>query len=240
MHDQLQKAIPYHFGQVKLLDVALTHSSHANERQEGIEHNERLEFLGDAVLELCISEELYRRFPDMREGDLTAMRSRLVNQESLATLARKIGLEKSIVLGKGEEAQGGRERDSLLSDAFEAILGAVFLDGGYGAVGETVRRLFAGQWPAGSGKMKSKDDKSRLQEVTQQLFRERPLYSLVGSSGPEHDKIFTVRLELPDKTVFTATGPSVKKAEQTAAHAALRHFAEAAESRVRNGRMPAP
>ena len=240
MHDQLQTAIPYHFGQVKLLDAALTHSSHANERQEGIEHNERLEFLGDAVLELCVSEELYRRFPDTREGDLTAMRSRLVNQESLASLAKKIGLEKNIVLGKGEEAQGGRERDSLLSDAFEAVMGAIFLDGGYGAVRETVRGLFAGQWPAGGGKVKSKDDKSRLQEVTQQLFKERPLYSLVGSSGPEHDKVFTVRLELPDKTVFTATGPSVKKAEQTAAHAALRHFAGTTEQGAGDGHAPAP
>jgi ribonuclease-3 len=224
MHDRLQKAIPHHFGQVKLLVMALTHSSHANEQPEEVEHNERLEFLGDAVLELCISEELYRRFPDMREGHLTAMRSRLVNQESLAALARKIGLDQGIVLGKGEEAQGGRERDSLLSDAFEALLGAVFLDGGYAAARETVRGLFAGQWPASGGRMKNKDNKSRLQEVTQQLYKERPLYSLLGSSGPEHDKLFTVRLELPDNTVFTATGSSVKKAEQTAAHTALLHF----------------
>jgi ribonuclease-3 len=239
MHDRLQKAIPYHFGQVKLLGIALTHSSHANEQQEEVEHNERLEFLGDAVLELCVSEELYRRFPDMREGDLTAMRSRLVNQESLAALARSIGLDQGVVLGKGEEAQKGRERDSLLSDAFEALLGAIFLDGGYGAVRESVRRLFAGRWPAGCGRAKNKDSKSRLQEVTQQFFKERPQYSLVDSSGPEHDKLFTVRLELPDKTVFTATGSSVKKAEQTAAQAALQHFSGNGENGG-DGRMPSP
>lgn len=226
MREQLERGIPYHFGQVKLLDAALTHSSYANEQQSGVEHNERLEFLGDAVLELCISEELYRRFPDTREGDLTAMRSRLVNQESLAAQARKIGLDQRIVLGRGEEAQGGRDRDSLLSDAFEAFLGAVFLDGGYGAARKTVQRLFAEHWPASGGRTRSKDDKSRLQEVTQQRFKARPVYVLVGSDGPEHDKVFTVRLELPDSIVFTATGSSVKRAEQTAAHMALEYLAD--------------
>ncbi|MDR2077132.1 MAG: ribonuclease III, partial [Desulfovibrio sp.] len=123
--------IPYSFREVRLLRTALTHSSYANERQTGAEHNERLEFLGDAVLELCISDELYRRFPETREGQLTAMRSRLVKQETLAGLARSLGLPQALILGKGEESQGGRDRDSLLSDAFEAVLGAVFLDGGY-------------------------------------------------------------------------------------------------------------
>ena len=229
MFERLQRDIPYHFTQVKLLRAAMTHSSHANEQSEGAEHNERLEFLGDAVLELCISEELYRRFPDAREGELTAMRSRLVNQESLASLARGIGLREAIVLGKGEEAQGGRDRDSLLSDALEALLGAVFLDGGYAAAAQVVKGLFSPKWPTRSGKPKSKDGKSRLQEVTQQLFKERPSYTLLESAGPEHDKVFTVRLELPDKTVFTAEGSSVKRAEQTAALKALAYFEEKAD-----------
>ena len=221
MLHRLQRDIPYHFTQVKLLTAAMTHSSFANEQQGEIEHNERLEFLGDAVLELCISEELYRRFPATREGDLTAMRSRLVNQDTLASLARKIGLDKNLVLGKGEEAQGGRERDSLLSDAFEALLGAIFLDGGFDAVRKAVRGLFAEQWPRQEVRPKSKDGKSRLQEVTQQLYKARPVYVLVGSDGPEHDKVFRVRLELPDGTVLTADGSSVKRAEQAAAYAAL-------------------
>lgn len=207
----------------------MTHSSYANEQQDGSEHNERLEFLGDAVLELCISEELYQRFPDTREGELTAMRSRLVNQESLAAIARKIGLDERIVLGKGEEAQGGRERNSLLSDAFEALLGAIFLDGGYAAVKKAVTELFADSWPERSGRIKSKDGKSRLQEATQHVFKERPVYHLMGSSGPEHDKEFTVRLELPDKTEFVAKGSSVKRAEQTAAHMALAHLEKRTE-----------
>lgn len=220
--ERLQEDIPYRFTQVKLLRSALTHSSFANEQHGGGgEHNERLEFLGDAVLELCISDALFARFPDTREGQLTAMRSRLVNQDSLAALARKIGLEKNLILGKGEEAQGGRGRNSLLSDAFEALLGAIYLDGGYEAARATVEALFADRWPGDAGAPKSKDGKSRLQEITQQLFKDRPAYALVGSEGPEHDKVFTVRLELPDTSVFIARGSSVKRAEQTAALQAL-------------------
>lgn len=221
MLERLQRDIPYHFTQVKLLMAAMTHSSHANEQGENAEHNERLEFLGDAVLELCISQEIYRRFPDAREGRLTAMRSRLVNQESLAAVAREIGLQDAIVLGRGEESQGGRERDALLGDAFEALLGAIFLDGGYEAVQRVVAGLFASRWSAKSGRPKIKDGKSRLQELTQLLFKERPRYTLLESSGPEHDKVFTVHLELPDKTIFRADGSSVKRAEQIAALDAL-------------------
>ena len=221
MLKRLQRDIPYQFSQVKLLTAAMTHSSYANEQQNGAEHNERLEFLGDAVLELCISQELFRRFPDAREGQLTAMRSRLVNQETLAKLANNMGLPQCIVLGKGEESQGGRERDSLLSDAFEALLGAIFLDGGFSAAEKVVSTLFEPLWPAQSGKVKTKDGKSRLQEIVQQQFKERPVYTLVSSTGPEHDKVFEVRLELPDKTVFIAAGSSVKRAEQSAARLAL-------------------
>ena len=218
---RLQKDIPYQFGQVKLLSTALTHSSSANERQNSVEHNERLEFLGDAVLELCISDELYRRFGTTREGELTAMRSKLVKQETLASLARSLNLPEALALGKGEESQGGRERDSLLSDAFEALLGAIYLDGGFEAAKAVVLHQFAELWPEGEKKAKTKDNKSRLQEIMQELFRERPVYTLVGNSGPEHAKVFEVRLELPDKRVFVASGSSVKRAEQIAAQMAL-------------------
>jgi ribonuclease-3 len=226
MRNRLHRNIPYQFSQVKLLEEAMTHSSYANERHENNMHNERLEFLGDAVLELCISASLYARFPEAREGELTTLRSRLVNQESLAAIARSIDLDAKIILGKGEEAQGGRVRDSLLSDAFEALLGAIFLDGGFTAAQEAVNGFFEEAWPEKSGRAKSKDAKSRLQEVTQQRFKERPVYSLAGSEGPEHDKIFTVRLELPGGIAFTARGSSVKRAEQNAAVKALNHFAE--------------
>ncbi|MDR2161512.1 MAG: ribonuclease III [Desulfovibrio sp.] len=221
MLSRLQRALSYSFRRTDLLRAALTHSSYANERQEGLDHNERLEFLGDAVLELCISEELYRRFPDTREGRLTAMRSSLVKQQTLAGLARKVGLPEVLALGKGEESQGGRDRDSLLSDALEAVLGAVYLDGGFDAARGVVSVLFLPLWPRLEERKKARDNKSLLQEITQERFRERPVYSLERSFGPEHARIFEIRLELSGGICFRAGGSSVKRAEQAAAGMAL-------------------
>ena len=217
----LQQNIPYRFQQVKLLQAAMTHTSAANEKAGGAEHNERLEFLGDAVLELCISKELYRRFSDAREGELTAMRSQLVNQTSLASIARKLGIDKCLLLGKGEEAQGGRKKDTLLSDAVEAMLGAVFLDGGNEAAEQVVASLFKKKWETLNRSLQTRDYKSRLQEIIQTRFKDRPVYNLLGNSGPEHAKEFIVALRLPDGTTVEATGTSVKRAEQQAACAVL-------------------
>ncbi len=221
MFQELQKTIHYHFAQVKLLEVALTHSSFANEQGGGMPHNERLEFLGDAALELCISQELFTRFPHTREGELTRMRAKLVSQPSLASLAVETGLVRHLLLGKGEEGQGGRERPSLLSDAMEALLGAVFCDGGYGAVQSVVRTIFADKWPVKEETERVKDCKSLLQELTQRLFKERPVYALLGSYGPEHAKVFTVQVALPDGRIFQSEGPSMKRAEQFVACKAL-------------------
>ena len=217
MLNKLQGDIHYHFRQVKLLETALRHTSAANELGSGVEHNERLEFLGDAVLELCISEELYRRFPHAREGVLTAMRSQLVNQQRLAALSRTIHLNACISLGKGEESQNGREKDTVLSDAVEALLGAVYLDGGIEAAQLTVGHLFEAVWPMLSEQPKAKDYKSALQEMTQELFKDRPMYTLVESRGPEHAKEFFVTMVLPDGTTFESVGASVKRAEQNSA-----------------------
>lgn len=217
--EKLQEAISYRFGQVKLLRLALTHSSYANE--QGCVHNERLEFLGDAVLELAVSQELFRRFPEAPEGVLTKMRAKLVSMPSLAGLARSTGLETCVMLGRGEESQGGRGRDSLQSDALEALLGAVFLDGGFAAASRVVLGLFEPLWPDGQDTPKVRDFKSRLQERTQREHRERPVYRLLGSSGPEHHKVFEVELSLPGGRTVKATGQSVKKAEQSAARKAL-------------------
>jgi len=217
MQDKLFLDIPYHFQQVKLLEMAITHTSAANENFDGREHNERLEFLGDAVLELCISAELFLRFPKAREGQLTAMRSRLVNQQTLADIARRIHLDVFVVLGKGEESQGGREKDTILSDALEALLGAIFLDGGIEAAKKAVSVFFADLWEEPGSREKTKDYKSRLQELTQLKFKDRPVYRLVSSHGPEHDKVFAVVVQLPDGTEVEAQGSSIKRAEQTAA-----------------------
>lgn len=206
----------------ELLDTALTHSSWANEN--GAEqHNERLEFLGDAVLELCVSHELFRRFPTAREGSLTKMRSRLVSAPSLAGQARKIGLDTLLKLGKGEEGQGGRKRDTVLSDALEAVLAAVYADGGFAAAQAAVRELFAGMWPEAEAaeKIASKDCKTRLQEIVQQRFGQTPVYVRRNSHGPEHARIFEVVLRLPDGKEIVAEGSSCKKAEQNAAQRAL-------------------
>lgn len=222
MLERLQKNIHYSFRQVKHLVLALTHSSYCNEHQDAEGHNERLEFLGDAVLELCISELLYERFAGLREGELTAMRSGLVSQGALARLALELHIDECLRLGRGEEEQGGRGREALISDAFEAVLGAVFLDGGFEAARGVARALFTPLLPAAGSREKPKDNKSRLQEIMQRNYQDRPIYTLLGSSGPEHAKIFEVGLALPDGRVFKASGSSLKRAEQAVAAEALR------------------
>lgn len=217
---ELEKCIHHRFSQVKLLELALTHSSYANEQGDG-ENNERLEFLGDAVLELCISEEAYKRYQDVPEGNLTRIRASLVKEKSLAIIARDLDLDRYLLLGKGEEKQGGRQRDSLLADAFEAVIGAVFLDGGFEIASSVIKDIFRKRWPESAGRSEAKDFKSRLQEATQRIFRERPVYVLTGTHGPEHEKIFAVGVTLPEGTVFSGEGTSVKKAEQLAARIAL-------------------
>lgn len=216
----VEKILAYTFRQDDLLHMALTHSSWANENGT-LNHNERQEFLGDAVLELCVSWELFSRFPAAREGDMTRLRSRLVSTTALADLARDLGLEQCLLLGKGEEIQGGRHRDTLLSDALEAVLGAVFEDGGFEAARQVVQHIFADRWPSTVEHTPHKDCKSRLQEIVQSTYKDRPLYVLLESRGPEHAKEFLVRLELPGGQVFTANGPSLKRAEQEAARMAL-------------------
>lgn len=217
----LQERLGHEFKDPSLLVTALTHTSWANEQEEPYQHNQRLEFLGDAVLELCVSSELYSRFPDAREGALTDMRGRLVCEPALAALACKLGLDNALRLGKGEERQEGRKKASLLSDVFEAVLGAVYLDAGFNAAREMVARIYADLWPRKIKKPKEKDPKSLLQEACQKMYKQTPIYILVGSSGPEHARIFDVRVTLPDGREFLGRETSAKKAEQVAAANAL-------------------
>ena len=229
----LQERLGHVFASPQLLDLALTHSSWANECDGGQRHNERQEFLGDAVLELCVSWELFRRFPNAREGELTKLRARLVSTVSLAERAREFGLDGLLKLGKGEERQGGRNRDSVLSDALEAVLAAVYEDGGFAAAQKAVACIFERHWPQTAGQPQKKDCKTRLQEAAQQLFGERPVYARLASHGPEHAKIFEVSLHLPDGREFTASGTSCKRAEQEAARLALNALEPARKAGMR-------
>lgn len=219
--ETLEKNLGYTFTDRDILEKALTHSSWANENNKETEHNERLEFLGDAVLELSISDLLYREMPQVREGELTRIRSHLVSEASLAGLARRVHLDQFLLLGKGEENQGGRGRDTLLGDALEAVFGAVFLDGGFLQAKTVIGRLFQDRWQNMPPAEKKKDYKTLLQEYTQQHFRERPVYTLLGSEGPEHAKVFEVSLRLPDGNCIRAQGGSLKRAEQETARVAL-------------------
>ena len=216
---QLRNMLAYEPRQVKLFLQALTHSSYANEH--GTESNERLEFLGDAVLELAVSHALFQRFPHAHEGHLTKMRSTLVSESALAEAARTFGLHEWILLGKGEEAQGGREKNSVVSDALEAFLGALYLDGGLTMACALVEHLFAQKWPSPPETFRPTDFKSKLQEHTQHLWRERPTYALIESRGPEHAKEYRVAVQLPNGQCFEAWESSIRKAEQAAAALAL-------------------
>lgn len=226
----VQDCIDYHFSQVKLLREALTHSSYANESEDASGDNERLEYLGDAVLELCVSAEAFVRYPEASEGQMTRMRSALVKEKSLADAARTVRLDDYLLLGRGEETQGGRQRDALLADALEAVFGAVFLDGGYAAARTLILRLFERSWPERPTERLAKDNKSRLQEITQQRFRSLPVYSLEGSEGPEHAKVFIVSVALSDGRTFRGRGGSLKRAEQVAAATAIRVLESEAEA----------
>lgn len=218
----LQERLGYKFRNDELLERALTHASWANLSGHGCPDNERQEFLGDAVLELCVSSELYQRFPDATEGEMTRMRALLVSGASLAPLAREVGIEAFIRLGSGSELQdGGAGRDSVLGDALEAVLGAIYEDGGFYAAQKCVKKIFSAHWPDRIGEKQTRDCKSLLQQISQRFLHGFPVYALVGAHGAEHEKIFDVSLTLPDGRVFYASGSSCKRAEQEAAAIAL-------------------
>lgn len=221
MIKELEAAIGYHFQNISLLQNALTHSSCANERwHDSLMSNERLEFLGDSILGMLVAEYLYRNFPDRPEGDLTKMRADMVCEQSLAAIADQIDLGRHLNLGKGEESSGGRTRPSILADAVESVLAAAFLDGGMEAARAFVERFVLPRVPV--RKRSNEDYKTVLQELVQQQKNQQLQYLLVGESGPDHDKHFEVKLTLNGAVIGRGTGSSKKRAEQAAAHAALR------------------
>ena len=220
----IEEKIGYSFIDKTLLETALTHSSYSREKDGLCEHNERLEYLGDAMLDAIIGEELYRMFPKEEEGFLSRTRSYLVCEKSLDAVARKIGIGENIRLSRGEEKTGGRERTSILADAMEAIIGAVFLDGGYDKAKAMVLEVFAEVIEdAGRGKFIITDYKSALQERLQAegINIETVKYQDAGQEGPDHDKIFTVKLLIDGEEISQGTGKSKKQAQQNAAEQAM-------------------
>ncbi len=217
----LQERIGYRFRDLELLQLALIHSSFAFERLDSGRHNETLEFLGDAVLDLAVGYILFVRFPEMREGMLTRIRSALVNEHGLARMAREIDLGGFLLLGKGEDASHGRDKDSILSCAYEALTGALFLDGGYEEALVFVRRFFEPHINCQPALLGSADAKSALQELLQERFGGGPEYVLTDEEGPAHARRFSVRAVFQGTALGSGKASSKKEAEQRAARAAL-------------------
>lgn len=219
--ENIDTRIGYHFSNTALAIESLTHRSYFNETKKKNNHNERLEFLGDAVLDLVISETLMQRMPLAEEGTLTQLRASLVQEESLAQMAKTLDLCPLILLGKGEEKNNGREKPSILSDAVEAVVGAVYLDGGYESAKEVILMWFAGALNTVVKNGLMLDAKSALQEKLQALGGGSPTYETIGEFGPDHNKVFEVALKTDDKVLATGKGKSKKEAEKKAAQNAL-------------------
>ena len=216
---ELETRIGYSFRNPRLMEKALTHSSYSNEHRLGKhENNERLEFLGDAVLELVSSEFLFKRHPEMPEGELTKVRASMVCEPSLAFCARDLELGKFLLLGKGEDITGGRHRDSIISDAMEAVTGAIFLDGGMETAKQFIYRFILSDI---EDKQLFYDSKSNLQELIQGKLKKDFHYELRDEKGPEHDKIFEVEIFMEEESLGIGQGRTKKAAEQQAAYKAL-------------------
>ena len=224
----LEKKSGYHFQNPHLLKQAMTHSSYANEHKaKGYHDNERLEFLGDAVLEVVSSEFLFRHYPALPEGDLTKLRASIVCEPTLALCARELDLGDFLLLGKGEEHTGGRKRDSIVSDAMEALIGAIYLDGGFASAKEFVHRFIMTDI---EHKKLFYDSKTILQEQVQKNWHDGEIsYVLTGEEGPDHDKTFLVELYVAGEKKSSGKGRTKKAAEQDAAYRCLINWKEKQE-----------
>ena len=218
---EFENVISYKFNNKELISTALTHSSYANEhRRLSIQHNERMEFLGDAVLELVSSDILFKKFPDISEGKLTRLRASLVCEPTLAMDAKDINLGKYLLLGKGEDATGGRNRDSVISDALEAVIGAIYLDGGLEKAYEFIEKFVMNDI---ENKKLFSDSKTHLQELVDAAGMNDSLsYEIVNEEGPDHNKTYEANVLLDDKIIGNGIGRTKKAAEQQAAYNALK------------------
>jgi len=221
-YSELEAVLGYRFTDRALLEQALRHASWCNEHAtEALEDNERFEFLGDAVLDLVVGHRLMKRFPQLREGELSVTRAQVVSETGLSEVAGALGIGAWLVLGKGEEKSGGRQKASILADAFEALVAAVYLDGGFEAARDMVERLLAQRIENVEFKG-FYDFKTRLQELSQARLKATPTYKVVSELGPDHDKRFVVAVTIHDDEWARAVGRSKKEAEQMAAAEA--HF----------------
>lgn len=217
--NEFEEIIGYQYSDIKLLRQALTHSSFANEKRlDKLANNERLEFLGDAVLELVTSEFLYRNNNKMHEGDLTKLRASIVCEQTLSMCANEINLGKYIQLGKGEASTGGRERASILSDAMEAIIGSIYLDGGFTSAKEFIDKFILSDV---ENKQLFFDSKTILQEIVQSEYKDPLTYELIAEEGPDHNKKFTVKALIGEKELEVGVGRTKKAAEQQAAYRSI-------------------
>lgn len=218
----LENELGYQFKDISLLREALQHSSYVNEQRDpALQDNERLEFLGDAVLDLVITHILMNHFPQTREGDLSRMRATIVNESQLAAVAQRLNLGQHLLLGKGEALSHGQEKSSILADALEAVIAAVYLDGGLQNAFDVIERQFSQNISQVGERLAAEDFKSRLQELVQVRFKTTPDYKVVAESGPDHDKTFEVSLSIGTLLTTHGTGKSKKAAEQAAAQIAL-------------------
>ena len=220
MISELEQKLNYKFKNIDLLKNALTHSSYANEEHCRFGSNERLEFLGDSVLSIIVSEYIYTNFKQLPEGELTKLRASLVCEKALCSFSRELQMGKYLFLGKGETHNHGEERPSILADAFEAVLAAIYIDGGFEPAKKHVLRFITEEIRSRNDDA-FKDYKTLLQEVIQKNPEERLVYILTDESGPDHDKRFTVEVHLNSNVIGSGVGRSKKQAEQEAAHQAL-------------------
>ena len=224
---KLEKTLGYRFTDLRLLQTAVVHSSYAFEQGMNGNNNERLEFLGDAVLDLVIGHLLFNRYTKLHEGELSKLRASLVNEQHLAKMARDVELGKYLALGKGEDSSQGRGKSSILSCAYEAVVGAVFEDGGYQAVADFVTCFFVPDLDGKKEDLLIADAKSRLQEFLQEKYNEAPTYKVEAEEGPSHQKLFTVAVCFREQILSTGQAGSKKEAEQRAAAAALAELLKA-------------
>lgn len=223
--EKLQQQIGHVFKNEEILNEALTHRSFLNENPNWkLPNNERLEFLGDAVIELVVTEELFNRYPDKEEGWMTSVRAALVNYVMLAEVARALGIEKYILLSRGELKDTGRARDVILANAIEAVIGAVYMDGGYAPVRKLINEAVLGRLDEVLKKNLYQDAKSQLQEKVQAGLKLTPVYKVIESVGPDHKKIFTIGVYFGDKLIAQGSGPSKQDGEVEAAKKALEVF----------------